>query len=216
MTCARFRLDIPARQWVGDVSREFEAAEFTVRANVPGEESGHALVSVAADDLDGVLDAMSAHPALADVVELQREDGTLTVQIETTEPTLLRAARRSGLPIEPPVRISDGQATINVEGDHARLSEFVRQLEALDVGVEVVFIGRGPYADTLLTNTQEELLTAAIEEGYYDNPRGSTLTELAEKRDIAKSTCSEILQRAEEAVMKQFMGDTPDAPVVAQ
>jgi len=216
MTCARFRLDIPAGQWVGDVSRTFEAAEFTVRANVPGKESGHALVSVDADDLDAILDAMRDHPALANVVELQRDEGTLTVQIETTEPTLLRAARRSRLPIEPPVQISAGHATIHVEGDHGRLSELVRELEALDVGVDVVFIGHGPYEDTLLTDTQEELLTAGIEEGYYDNPRGCTLTELAEKQDIAKSTCSEILQRAEEAVMKQFMGDTPDAPVVAQ
>lgn len=216
MTCARFRLDIPEGQWVGDVSREFDAAEITVRANVPGEESGHALVSIDAADLDGVLDAMAVHPVLTDVVELQRTDGGLTVQVETSEPTLLRAARRSGLPIEPPVRISDGHATIDVEGDHGRLSELVGELEALDVGVEVVFIGHGPYADTLLTDTQEELLTAAIEEGYYDNPRGCTLTELAAKQDIAKSTCSEILQRAEEAVMKQFMGDTPDAPVVAQ
>lgn len=216
MTCARFRLDIPEGQWVGDVSRVFDAAEFTVRANVPGEESGHALVSVDADELDAVLDAMRGHPALADVVELQREEGSLTVQIETTQPTLLRAARRSGLPIEPPVVISEGNATIDVEGDHGRLSELVRQLEALDVGVDVVFIGRGPYEDTLLTDTQEELLTTAIEEGYYDNPRDCTLTELAEKQDIAKSTCSEILQRAEESVMKQFMGDTPDAPVVAQ
>ncbi|MFB6233860.1 MAG: helix-turn-helix domain-containing protein [Halopenitus sp.] len=216
MTCARFRLDIPAGQWVGDVSREFDAAEFTVRANVPGEESGHALVAISAADLDAVLDAMAAHPALETVVELQRGDGEVTVQVETSRPTLLRAARRSGLPIEPPICISEGYATIDVEGDHSRLSELVRELEALDVGVEVVFIGRGPYADTLLTDTQEELLTAAIEEGYYDNPRGCTLTEIADKQDIAKSTCSEILQRAEEAVMKQFMGDTPDAPVVAQ
>ncbi|MGZ0746247.1 helix-turn-helix domain-containing protein [Haloparvum sp. AD34] len=216
MTCARFRLDIPEGQWVGDVSRAFDAAEFTVRANVPGEESGHALVAVDANELDAVLAAMRDHPALADVVELQRDEGSLTVQIETTQPTLLRAARRSGLPIEPPVVISEGHATIDVEGDHGRLSELVRQLEALDVGVDVVFIGHGPYADTLLTDTQEELLTAAIEEGYYDNPRDCTLTELAEKQDIAKSTCSEILQRAEESVMKQFMGDTPDAPVVAQ
>lgn len=216
MTSARFRLEVPEGGWIGDVSRDFSTAEFTIRATVPGEESNHALVSIDGSELDDILDEMKAHPVLDDVVELQQDDGKKTVQIEATRQILLRAASRSGLPIEPPVHLCDGVATIDVEGDHSRLSELVRELEALDVGVEVVFIGNGPYSDTLLTDTQEEVLIAAAEEGYYDNPRRCTLTELAEKRGIAKSTCSEILQRAEGSVVKQFVGDRLEKPVVPQ
>lgn len=41
-------------------------------------------------------------------------------------------------------------------------------------------------------------MNAVIERGYYDTPRRCTLTELADELDLAKSTCSERLHRAEE------------------
>jgi hypothetical protein len=57
----------------------------------------------------------------------------------------------------------------------------------------------------------------AIDRGYYDTPRQTTLVELADDVGIAKSTCSEILHRVEERVMKEYRRDTDrrnDIPVI--
>jgi predicted DNA binding protein len=61
----------------------------------------------------------------------------------------------------------------------------------------------------LLTDQQRRLLVTAVEEGYYDTPRECTLTELAEAVDLAKSTASVTLHRAEERVIKEFAAERP-------
>ena len=52
-----------------------------------------------------------------------------------------------------------------------------------------------------MTQRQEEVLRIALEAGYYDQPKGATIKELARRAGIAPSTFQEILQRAERKVM---------------
>jgi hypothetical protein len=62
----------------------------------------------------------------------------------------------------------------------------------------------------LLTDQQRNLLVTAVEMGYYDTPRESTLTEVATAVDLAKSTASVTLHRAEERVVKEFATERLD------
>jgi predicted DNA binding protein len=59
--------------------------------------------------------------------------------------------------------------------------------------------------DPLLTDRQRRLLETARDRGYYDTPRRITLTELANELDFAASTCSEVLHRAEERIVKEHL-----------
>jgi predicted DNA binding protein len=65
----------------------------------------------------------------------------------------------------------------------------------------------------LLTDQQRRLLVTAVEMGYYDTPRECTLTELAEEADLAKSTTSVTLHRAEETVVKEFVAERLDVAI---
>ncbi|WP_241881432.1 helix-turn-helix domain-containing protein [Halorubrum sp. Ib24] len=90
--------------------------------------------------------------------------------------------------------------------DRERLSAFGRRLAAAGATVE----STGDDEPTpVLTETQRDLVRAAVEAGYYDTPRECTLTELAADRDIAKSTCSETLHRAEGQVLRRFVEKGP-------
>ena len=59
--------------------------------------------------------------------------------------------------------------------------------------------------DQLLTERQQGLVRTAVDAGYYNTPRECTLTELAEIVDIATSTASETLHRAEAKIITQFV-----------
>lgn len=52
-----------------------------------------------------------------------------------------------------------------------------------------------------LTDRQRVVLEAGVREGYYDYPRRITLTQLAEKLGIAKSTLSETLMMVERQIV---------------
>ena len=212
MPQARLLVDLPDGPWIADVSREFPDAGFRVLTAVPGESAGFALVGVTARDVDAVLSAMEAHEALASASVMAREDGVATVRLETDAPLLLLAAKRSGLPIEMPLDIEDGVAAVEVTGEHERVAEMGRRLSDLGLRYEIERVRQRVDPARLLTDRQRELLLAAVDLGYYDVPRRATLTEVADHVGIAKSTCSETLQRVERTVVREFVADLPNRP----
>lgn len=72
-----------------------------------------------------------------------------------------------------------------------------RLLRATDDGFELA-------GGDALTERQRELMSLAVANGYYDTPRGCTLTDLADAANISKSTASAVLHRAEGRLVKSF------------
>jgi predicted DNA binding protein len=64
---------------------------------------------------------------------------------------------------------------------------------------------QSPDPSSILTDRQHELITEAIERGYYDSPRRCTLTNLANELGVNKATASGILHRAEGKLIKEFV-----------
>ncbi|RAW44113.1 helix-turn-helix domain-containing protein [Halorubrum sp. 48-1-W] len=209
MAQIRLLVDLPDGPWIADVSRDFPDAVFRVLTATPGESAGFALLRITTDEVDDVLDAMAAHPGLAETSVMTRSPGEVTVQIEATSPLLLLVAQGAGVPIEMPVEVANGVATLDATGAHDRLSTFGDQLAGMGLSYEVEFVQQRVNPGQLLTENQLDLLLTAVEAGYYDVPRESTLTEVAETAGIAKSTCSETLQRVEHTIVREFVEDLP-------
>lgn len=209
MTSATLTITLPEHVWVAQISRDFPEANFRVLNAIPGDDVGFALLRIDSDAVDEILDEMAEHPQLTSRDVIYRQDSMATVHFETTHPLLLLSAKHSGITLELPVDIQNGRATVDVTGNRARLSELGKQLEKFGLDYEIKRIEASPLPEQVLSDRQAELLRAALEAGYYDTPRETSLTELAEGVGIAKSTCSEILQRAEGAVIKEFLQNLP-------
>jgi len=213
MPQARLLVDLPDGPWIADVSRDFPDAGFRVLTAVPDESAGFALIRLAARDVDDVLAAMRDHEALAKVSVMAGGDGVATVRIETNAPLLLVAAKRSGLPIEMPLDIENGVAEVDVTGEHERVAALGKRFDEMGLEYELDRVRQRVDPVRLLTDRQQELLLTAVELGYYDVPRRFTLTEVADHVGIAKSTCSETLQRVERTVVREFVDDLPTRPL---
>ncbi|ELZ40515.1 helix-turn-helix domain-containing protein [Halorubrum tebenquichense] len=222
MSRTALRLDLPTGSWLGDVSRRVPSATLRVdeTMSVDGEgpsvslpddptESGAdaeavATVRVAGTDRDRVEDALDDHDRVVRQRVVARRGEVRTLRVVGRRPAYLPAARAVGLPIESTVEVVDGRAAVTVVGDRDRIEAFGRRLAGDGVTVGVAATG-GDDPDRTLTEAQRELVFEAVRSGYYDTPRRCTLTELAEANDIAKSTCSETLHRAEGRVMRRFV-----------
>jgi hypothetical protein len=211
MARTRLSITLPEGVWITDVSTAHPEASFRVLAAMPGadENAGFGVVRISAPDVEPVLGAMRAAEDLTSLALLQRAEGRLLVQFETTQPLILLSARESRLPIELPVEIQDGVATVEVTASRERLSELGEQLRAFGLRFEVEYVRDRIEAERPLSERQREVLLEAVERGYYDTPRECSLTELAEALGVAKSTCSETLHRAEEVVVKRFVDEFP-------
>ncbi len=71
----------------------------------------------------------------------------------------------------------------------------------------------GTDASPLLTETQAALLDLAIEAGYYELPRETTHSALADRLDVTPGTVSDRLQRIERRVMTAYAERPPDESV---
>ncbi|MFC4440036.1 MULTISPECIES: helix-turn-helix domain-containing protein [Natrialbaceae] len=205
MAQATLAVALPEDVWIQQVSTAHPEATFHVIAAVPGTESGFALVRITDPDVSAVLEEMDDHSQIVDLSLVQRSDEEATVHFETTMPLLLFSSRDSSTPIEHPVEIRDGEATIEATGSRKHLSQFVEQLSQFGLQYRIESLRERLHDNQLLSKRQQELVVAAVDQGYYDTPRRCSLTELADHLGIAKSTCSETLHRAEEVIVKQFV-----------
>jgi hypothetical protein len=205
MPTAKLRLTVPHGVWIGDLSRSHPAATLRVLAALADGDAGVGLVEVTADDPGGLCEAMRGYDSVTDVEVFSCEGEEALVQFETSAPLLLLPAQGSGIPLELPFDIRDGQAVWEVTAPQDRLAALGRQLEEFGISFDVEWVQQAVEEEELLTGRQRELLQAAVESGYYDTPRRCSLTDLAEEVGIAKSTASETLHRAESKVVKQHL-----------
>jgi predicted DNA binding protein len=211
MPRAKLTVTLPPAAWIGDLSREYPENTFRVLAALPTEDTGVGLVELKGPDLGTVVERIDNYETVLSLEILGQSPDRCLIQFETSEALLLFSVQESGVPLEPPVEIQDGQATVEVTASQDRLSTFGQQLEQFGMRFDVEFVrGSVESSEQLLTDRQRELITAAVTEGYYDTPRQCTLTELADHLDMAKSTVSEMLHRAEETIIKEFVAEFED------
>ena len=207
VTQATISITIPDHAWVHQVSTAHPDATLEILAAIPDEDAGFGLVRVTGPDVPAVLEDIDDHPQITEFSLVQWTDRDATVHFETTAPLLLFSAKESGIPIEYPLEVRGGEMTVEATGTRERLSELTAQLVGYCFKYRIEQVRERPRKQQLLSDRQREVVLAAVEHGYYDTPRECSLTELAEEIGVAKSTCSETLHRAEEAIVKGFVED---------
>jgi hypothetical protein len=213
MPQANLTITIPDGIWIGDVSRTHPDAKVRILAALAGEDTGVGLAEITASDVPDVVADIQADDSVTELEILQQYEETVLLQFETTMPLLLFPVQDSGVPLTMPFTIQNGQAEWEITAPQHRLSALGTQLEEFGIPFTVNEIHQHVEPEQLLTDRQLRLVQDAVKHGYYDTPRQCSLTELAAELDLAKSTCSETLHRAEEKIIKQFLENLNGATI---
>jgi len=213
MPHAQLTLTIPDSVWISEVSRSHPDTRFRVLAATANMATGVARIEILGDNPEVVCNEVREYDAVTDLTIFEADSGMCRVQVETTDPLLLTSLQDAGVPLEMPFEVKDRKMALEVTVPQQTLSDLGETLDKFGIQYTVERIQQEIDSDSsLLTERQQWLLDEAIKRGYYDTPRRTTLVDLAEELDIAKSTCSEILHRAEERVLKENRGDDRDIP----
>ncbi|MFA9504328.1 helix-turn-helix domain-containing protein [Natrinema sp. H-ect1] len=206
MPRATLSISLPDGIWIRDVSRTHSEAVFEIVTALAGEQAGIALLNLTTDDPLPILTAIEQRSDVVDVELLWKQEETALLQVEATSPPLLLPLWQAGVPIRLPFSIQNGEATWELVTSSSRFSALGEALEA--AGIEytlesVAEIGT-TQADRLLTDRQQEVMATALEAGYYATPREATLTDVADRLNVSKATCSDVLHRAEGSIISWF------------
>lgn len=215
--CVRYEGDWTAELAAHDVFGEFIASTFRDRRYV-----GIMAVECDAADADTVLDIIGSHRMIDDVDvveefaadERNRTSMTLFLEGQLTEFTPLQTLLYEGfLPIGP-TELENGREcfdlllhdrdelsnAIELLGEFGSVSvdriseEFRREVVPSRAGWQALLASFPP--------RRRELLNLALDEGYFEIPRATTLEVLAAEMDITKTTASTHLRKAERQIFE--------------
>lgn len=113
------------------------------------------------------------------------------------------------LVVVPPIRFDErGRMGLTIVGDGEDLARLLEEIPD-EIDVTVVEIGtydrRGGTLAGALSGRQLEAVATAVAVGYYDVPRRASLADVADELEVAESSASLLLRRAERAVLTRLV-----------
>lgn len=210
MPVAELEVTIPDDIWLSAVTKTYPTASFEVISVQRSGDTGTGILEIESDDPVPILATIREQPDIEHLELLWKRGDEALLQIETTNPVLLEPVAEVGVPLKTPFSVVDGLVVWEIAASQAKLSELGSRLEAIGVTYEVSSIQelKNYRAGSILTDRQKEVLLTAIDAGYYDTPRGATLTAVADEVDVTKATCSDILHRAEGKIIKSHIANS--------
>lgn len=202
---ARFRIQIPERTWISEVSQEFPNAEFRLLTGFRTKTGAIELGEVLADEPSLISDAIRTHPSIDDHQVLDSTDTRSLSRYETTDSDLYDFVARSSVSPAFPITVQDGWFEYDLTATQKEYKRFQAGLEQSPRPFELVSIVRHLETNGLLTDRQREVLNTALRRGYFEVPRECTLEELARSLDADKSTVSEVLRRGDAKILKWYL-----------
>jgi len=139
------------------------------------------------------------------------EDGLVYIRGRPIEPVreFFSLARTHGVVFETPIMHVEKGLRITMSGDEQPLHRVTEEIPS-DIRLTLVRKGERKPGErdrtSLLTERQLEILSIAVERGYYETPRGTTHEQIATHLNVATATVSEHLRKIEQRVFSGLVG----------
>jgi predicted DNA binding protein len=205
------RLKIKPPGGPAELSTEYPDDEYRFLASRYGENEVITFFEAETQNPDAVVQFIDENPGISSYEVLHADERGLVIELVTPyTPAPVRTALDAGVLPDDPMVIQDGWVIAEITTSQERLSQFKDEMEAAGLSYEVEWISQSRDPTELLTDRQRRVITEAVERGYYDSPRGCSLTDLATSLSTSKSTTSGVLHRAEERIIKEFFGESTE------
>lgn len=188
------------------VSESPESSEFHVLDwNLSTDEIGTVLYATDGD-ADRFREAIEATDGIVDADVRESVRGRSYALIEarlrsiSLFSTFMELVGRAGMIVRKPVVIAGNRSYARIVGSPATLQSVVDDVPsnfAVRIDRIEAFPGESDVPERRLSDRQGEVVTTALEMGYYDHPRGTTHAEIAAELDCAPNTVTMHLQKAE-------------------
>lgn len=198
--------------WLAVLSTEFPEDEFRIVATQLREDGALVVLEVRTPRGEALVECFEDAPEVHALEVLHADEQTVLLQFVTRSSRAYNPLVESKTVSVYPTILQDGRFTVTVMAPHERLSRYTDELAAAGIPYQIVSLAQSFDSTELLTDRQAEVVTLAVERGYYDTPRGCTVTELSDALGIEKSSASRLLHRAESRIVTQFVAGTTIAP----
>lgn len=207
MPRATIKIKPPGDQF-DDFFRKHPDAELEVLASFDTESGLCVLMEIKTQNAEDIIEDFEESPHVKSYDVLNCTDQSLLIQHVIQQPAPYQMLQSTEILPSYPLKIKNGWVIAETYASQEGLSHLRKALEMNDVTYGVVSVTPIDDPTTLLTDRQQQLVTKAFSNGYYNSPRECSLTDLAAELGINKSTASDILHRAEGHIISEFVAAT--------
>ena len=203
----RITISMPDTYFLGRVSRAHPELEFAITGLLSlGDRDQILNVKVRGKfDRQTLQDDMSkvGEVSQIEVSEVTSEATTYSVRVPID--SIARAHQEAQVVQHYPVEIRAGMVTLDEVAPARRVRDLWKRLQEEHPNVELLSVrSRDNHSvASLLTEHQIRVFEHALMAGYWDTPRRITLTEMAGKMGVAKSTMHETLRLVESRLIHE-------------
>ena len=193
----RIEVRLPEGHWAGDVTRSHPSAVLRIDEHMPLQKGrGTAKASCSED----IAETVGLHHGIEEVRAFDKHQ--FAVDIIAGGGGFLKPLLKVGVIPHTPFEVRDGWVDWTIACAQGKVRALIAGFDEEKIPYRLLST-RG-VSSRMHTPRQRQVFDAATQEGFYEVPRRISLTALAVKLDVAKSTLSAQLQRIESTVIHAF------------
>ncbi|MHA1683970.1 MAG: helix-turn-helix domain-containing protein [Promethearchaeota archaeon] len=190
-----FTFNIPEARWLYRVSLENPGIVFNILSMyMIDERKGITLLEGLGFGIGALFKNIHFDEGTISVTTLHRSEDHWLLSVKSTSALILKAFIKKQVMLQYPISIKEGRATVSVVAYRNQIDDLIGELE--DLEVEPVISRIGKYQPKpIFSAPQRDFLLLALQQGYFDVPRGITQVKLAKQLGLSPSTLSENIRR---------------------
>jgi predicted DNA binding protein len=197
---------LPEGHWAGDISRGNHNITFQIVEHMAlSKGRGSVRVLARGRGIQKLKEDLLSHRGIESA--LIHDEGSDSIAVNLTISKggggFLRPLIESEVLPNTPFEIRDGWVDWIFDTDNSHMKNLIKKMRESGLQHKIHSVSKNG-GTRLLTIRQREIFDLAIEEGYYETPRRITLTNLATKAGISKSTICEITHIIERKIIEEF------------
>ncbi|WP_121743500.1 helix-turn-helix domain-containing protein [Natronorubrum halophilum] len=193
--------------WLAEISTEFPDSELRILATQVRDVDALVILEARTSSPGDLAARFESTPEVDSFERLHSDDRMVLIRFSTSSTKSFDPLSRSKNISVYPTTLRDGWFTVTLIASHERLSKYTDELAAAEIPYRVLSLAQSYDSSELLTDRQSEIISRAVECGYYETPRSCTVTELSALLGIHKSAASRLLHRAESRIIRAFVDD---------
>jgi predicted DNA binding protein len=192
--------------WAEDVSQGADQP-LTIDNCVPvGRTGARVLFEIdgGREKADRTLRMIRTHPDTSEISINEPIEGVVTGSMVVKKGCMCRTVFSSDCFLETATTLGDGKVEWHIiTGTEGALFKLIDGLREKGAKVEIQKIVRVENREGV-TRRQQFLLSKALERGFFDYPRRTTIKRLSQELQVVPSTLREVLKRGEKNVIEEF------------
>jgi len=194
--------------FVGDISRRHDGM-VKILGCVPFSEKGvKSLIEIRAKEekIPGVMKDFKASHGFTDVDLAQTAKDKMLATVSTTKCSICSTMAGSGCFLVSATAKDNNLHWTVLVSKNSQIKSLISRMKDNGMNASIQSI-RDISSREELTKRQEDILKIALEKGYFDCPKRTSIRELAAMFGISISTLSEILRSGQKKIMASYFGE---------